>query len=132
MEDFNKNTHLSHIFYKLIYDSLNNRNAPLAPYQLSICRATWKKKQHIDIVPTPSSFTGIFLFTSQVYSSLSVRVRVSEKWEKMILNIQQRLLEYYKTQGYIYLSAVTRHGGVSFIPALRKKRQRHEDLYVGG
>lgn len=42
------------------------------PYQLSIYQATWKKKQHIDTVPTPSSFTGIF--PSQHSSLLQSRV----------------------------------------------------------
>lgn len=73
------------------------------------------------------------LQASQVYSSLlQSGDKFLEKWKKIILNIQQRLLEYYKTQGYIYMPAVTRHGGMSLTPALRRKRQRQEDLHVRG
>lgn len=53
---------------------------------------------------------------SQVYFSLlQSRVKIPleflEKYNKMILNICQRVIEYYKMQGYIYMSAVARYGG---------------------
>lgn len=54
-------------------NSLNNRNAPLAPYQLSIYQATWKKKPHIDIVPMPSNFTGIFSHQDSSSVELSIK-----------------------------------------------------------